>query len=760
MRRLYSGIVIFLLMDAVVAVKYAEPVSDSDIWFHLAYGRQLVENGTLVPDHAAFSWTRTDPDFIYCAWIPELVFYGLYSLGGMEALYGLRYLVIALFLALAWSLSPRGRGFFDPPVLAVCLTGLLMCYGGLRIKPEIFSFALMALATWVWLRIKEEPDSSWRLAWLFPIIMAIWVNSHGGFIFGAVFLDAVFLGEVLNVLLKSPDRLGGRAMKHLFSSSVLSALALMATPYGWRYPAQLIDSLVLNPAEFRAHQETIAEYQTIFFPQALHLHFIDYLAAASVIVIFLLVLDARRNRPDFALWLGNALFVLIYARYLRTTYFWAVIFVFSACHLFRRLSGDQPPLFERKAFTAGFRVAALAVLVFFSARSVCESLCPRMDSYVYQEEEALYIRDHLPGLVMGNDYYSGAYLLWALHPGHKVLIDARYFPYRKWYLQYDDLENSTDANRTALLLKGWPCDFWCLSYGNPLIGHFSKSADWRLAYYGPSACIYVSGRVPGQDRGHTVSGKIYGVDIIQAYKIAKFADAAGDIDVARRMALAMDPVRFCAPQEGIAVNARLNIGRSLMKLGRHHDAMDLLREALEIYGSDPLLKLSSGGVSVRADVARAHDLLGYCLMKVGRTGEAYRALAEGSGMKADSGYAGTYLQQLREKLESADEAIARLEEALKKSPEDTRILGSLAVLYSVKGDYPGARGYLEKEIALNPGSPAAYYNMACLYSKEGDVDKALGHLETALKKGFSDWDLVRTDPDLEAVRRLPGLRRL
>jgi hypothetical protein len=62
----------------------------------MAYARQMLANGTLIPDHTAFSWTPTDNVIIYCAWLTQLPLYGLHQLGGLPALFGLRY---GLFLA-------------------------------------------------------------------------------------------------------------------------------------------------------------------------------------------------------------------------------------------------------------------------------------------------------------------------------------------------------------------------------------------------------------------------------------------------------------------------------------------------------------------------------------------------------------------------------------------------------------------------------------------------------------------------------------
>jgi predicted esterase len=53
---------------------------------------------------------------------------------------------------------------------------------------------------------------------------------------------------------------------------------------------------------------------------------------------------------------------------------------------------------------------------------------------------------------------------------------------------------------------------------------------------------------------------------------------------------------------------------------------------------------------------------------------------------------------------------------------------------------------------MEPGNPALWYNRACALSLSGGRSSALDALERAVEAGFADADLMRTDPDLAAVR--------
>jgi len=52
------------------------------------------------------------------------------------------------------------------------------------------------------------------------------------------------------------------------------------------------------------------------------------------------------------------------------------------------------------------------------------------------------------------------------------------------------------------------------------------------------------------------------------------------------------------------------------------------------------------------------------------------------------------------------------------------------------------------------------YNLACLYSLQGDADRGIEELERALQAGFSNFNHLLQDSDLENVRKHPGFSNL
>ncbi len=71
-------------------------------------------------------------------------------------------------------------------------------------------------------------------------------------------------------------------------------------------------------------------------------------------------------------------------------------------------------------------------------------------------------------------------------------------------------------------------------------------------------------------------------------------------------------------------------------------------------------------------------------------------------------------------------------------------------------DYAGAQLSLQLAAEIKPESPLLWYRLAQVESLSGSTQSALKSLQKALDYGFPRPELFATDPELEAVRKLPG----
>ncbi|MHC5023676.1 MAG: TPR end-of-group domain-containing protein [Planctomycetota bacterium] len=70
-------------------------------------------------------------------------------------------------------------------------------------------------------------------------------------------------------------------------------------------------------------------------------------------------------------------------------------------------------------------------------------------------------------------------------------------------------------------------------------------------------------------------------------------------------------------------------------------------------------------------------------------------------------------------------------------------------------EYERAAGLIERYLEQSPNDPTMRYNLACAYSRMGEPDRAASALRRAVEAGFLDFEHMRRDPDLEAIRHHP-----
>ncbi|HQI80945.1 MAG TPA: tetratricopeptide repeat protein [Deltaproteobacteria bacterium] len=105
-------------------------------------------------------------------------------------------------------------------------------------------------------------------------------------------------------------------------------------------------------------------------------------------------------------------------------------------------------------------------------------------------------------------------------------------------------------------------------------------------------------------------------------------------------------------------------------------------------------------------------------------------------------------------------AIQSYQQALAINSEDVQALYGIVLVHADQGEYDRAVEAMLQIHRLQPDNADVLYNIACLHARGGRADDATRWLMRAVEKGFSSWELLRTDPDLEAIRDTPEVREL
>lgn len=529
-----------------LGLHYAVPVKDTDLWWQMAYGRYMLGNRTLVPDHSAFTWTPADTTTIYVAWVAEISLYLIHKAGGLPLLFIFRYMCLGFFV-MALFLIARRMGVSGHPIMWLAATiGVLMSQNAIFIKPEIFSYVYFTTAVSLWIYLKNEDETAWKLCYIYPALVVLWINSHAGFMFGGIFIGVMFVGEMINGFIAPENALPAKVRKHLFFALMLCALALLATPYGPAYPLHLVERYLSESYLGGSSNslQSVFAYRSIFAAASSSMHYVDYMVLSAVILVILMGLRLFQGRPDFAIILTNLVFAFIFTRYLRTTYFWAPIFSLSAIYLLAQSSPVVWPKSRSIKFVVGLCVLALAV--FLGGRSIYDTMAKPISrtwfgfgaSYYSPVSESKFIKENLAGYKLGNDYGIGGYLVWDLWPDTKAFIDPRYFPFLSWY---DDYRGFVLGKDKGSLLEKFPAQVWILRYGfNRAMENFLSSPDWRLVFFGPSAAVFIKSDMPILPGPAGISEEIDNIkNLDQALMTLQFTTLLGDYQTGKRVMAGM-----------------------------------------------------------------------------------------------------------------------------------------------------------------------------------------------------------------------------
>lgn len=91
-------------------------------------------------------------------------------------------------------------------------------------------------------------------------------------------------------------------------------------------------------------------------------------------------------------------------------------------------------------------------------------------------------------------------------------------------------------------------------------------------------------------------------------------------------------------------------------------------------------------------------------------------------------------------------------------PKSHRVMDGLVTTYAAAGRHEDAVGLAAELVKADAFNPRYHYNYACSLCCAGRCEEAIQMLKKAVDLGFSDFDFLTRDPDLEPLRDCPEFR--
>ena len=219
-----------LVFLAVLWVKAIYPpssgIADTDFYWHLTYGQWIVNHGEL-PTSDFFSWTFAGQPYQLTQWLGESAMGMAYNIAGLGGTKILSVALAAITIGFAWLAACRYVH------TSVALGLALMCnlvQVVTPMRPQLFSFALLSVAAYLVVSFLETRRIRFIIG--YPLLMAAWVNLHGGFIVGLILIGLMATGITAEAVLAGRLKSSVRDLLLTWAVVIASTLATLINPYG------------------------------------------------------------------------------------------------------------------------------------------------------------------------------------------------------------------------------------------------------------------------------------------------------------------------------------------------------------------------------------------------------------------------------------------------------------------------------------------------------------------------------------------------
>ncbi|MBI4386741.1 MAG: hypothetical protein HY551_05110 [Elusimicrobia bacterium] len=500
-KALMACFLIFLVSHLLIKV------FDPDTWLHLHVGRFILHNG-FIPSVNTFSFTEPGHPWMPHEWLSQVIFYLTYSGFGVPGLTILRASVfLAAFLILYRAIHEPGWETLEIAGLALAAHAIAVA-NRISDRPEMFSALFFSSYYYILNRWRRDGT---RWIWLIPFMQAFWINMHGYFLFGLIFLFLFWYGEF-----GLPERAfwGSRRSRELLAVAGAGVAACLLNPHFHHGLVQAI-SVAATIGDAR-----IAEWRPPYFSFSgfWTTGWDDPRKALILVSTLSFVLNYRKAAATR--WFLWGVFLLAFLQSRRNVLFFSLVAIPVTISNFRQtlegrtrwtLSGPLAGITPRRLGV--FLELALAAVLLFgtydmaSGRFFADHLFAQpgvgISKVFYPEGIQQFVKEaglEGPGF---NNYGIGNYVMWRF-PDMKVFMDGRNL--EAYSEDFINFYHKVKSGRIPLpeLLGRYKLRFFLINHqidaggASSLVKMLDKDKNWKLAYVDNAWVVFVPARKTGK----------------------------------------------------------------------------------------------------------------------------------------------------------------------------------------------------------------------------------------------------------------------
>ena len=465
---------VVLGLMAMLFYRMGAPVADVDIWHLMGLAREVWTQGAF-PTHDPFAYTPTKEPVVHHEWGTGAVLYAVTSLCGGTGVVLLRYLFAAALLCLTLGLArKRGANWATLAVLGPLFV-VLIGYAFATIRAQLFSLVGVCLLLWA---LEAELNNQGVRWWWWAVGFVLWVNLHGGFVFGGGLLGIFGIEQILR----------SQPWKKLAGYGVAMAGLVMLNPWGWHYYGYLLEAITMP-------RPSMDEWHPLFESGSLPLQVVFIIAISFCGLSFWQ--RGWRDTPGCLMVLATAILAM---KSQRLILFFAVVWFSYAPAWFAHTAADrvlgnlwrrQPAFFVLLWMSVAFSLGTLALQSApWKLRVPNHLMVNETKQGWYPVGACGYLQQQQFRGKLLTHFSWGAYASWKLYPQVLVSLDSRYeAAYSDELVEAHDRFFAGEPDGFAILAQ-YPPDVVLIPRHRPVADQMPHHAEWKLVYRDPFYELY------------------------------------------------------------------------------------------------------------------------------------------------------------------------------------------------------------------------------------------------------------------------------
>jgi hypothetical protein len=481
-------------------------LGDGDTGYHIRAGEIILKN-LAVPRLDPFSFIAPPLPWSAHEWLSEVVMAIVHNALGMPGIVFLFALLLSTtyWLLFRWIRSGGRNILVDLMILVLVLLSSSIHW---HARPHAFSLLLVVLLYRILILHQEDRGN---YLYVIPPMMLLWVNLHGGFIAGFLFMGIFLSGYFLGFPGSNGEERQASAnkVKQLSLVCAVSVLAACVNPFGvhaFLFPFRLVSEPYL--------MDRVQEFLSPNF---------HGFAPYRYLLLFLIgILGLSKTRLTFTELMLVLMFTsmsLYSARYIPLcSIVYAPILSKYGDILIKKYEGRGSRLLHQRSSAYGEidasakgYVIPLVVLVFFAALAAGRIPVRFPEKTASRAAIDFLLANPIRGNMFNNDEI-GDYVIYWLYPRHKVFVDGRSDMYGEPILKEYSMVTGIEPGWKDVLDK-YNINYIFFYTDSVLVRHLLTDSGWKSIYSDNVSSIFLRNipenaeTIVRYSPGHTVPGK-------------------------------------------------------------------------------------------------------------------------------------------------------------------------------------------------------------------------------------------------------------